>query len=123
MKNNIRLIGAFLLTAIYCIAFGAVYDSISQSDFSNNHSFSEERNISPSSETIFFHNFQSESSINSYNNLPVQNIKEQFTDSWADFNVSERLIESEYSQYLIFTRNILINYRKSDIIFPFHYFW
>jgi hypothetical protein len=28
-----------------------------------------------------------------------------------------------FSRYKIFSRSFLINYRKHDLIFPFHYFW
>lgn len=123
MKNKIRLISVVVLTAIYCFAIGAVYNTTKQSDFNNNVSFSKERVISELSEKIFCHTYQSESSVNSYNNPPAPNIKKQFTGSWATLYINEQLIESEYSQYLIFTRSILINLRKSDIIFPFQYFW
>ena len=123
MKNHIKILSVIGLTAIYCIAIGAVNTSLIHSDISFNKSSSQEKVISYLSEKFFLHTSHSESSIKDYNNLPAPNFKNQFSGIWAILKANEQLFGSEFSRYTIFTRTILINHRKSDIIFPFHYFW
>lgn len=36
---------------------------------------------------------------------------------------SEQLFAGTFKQYISFSENFLILYRKCDLIFPFHYFW
>jgi hypothetical protein len=123
VKNHFKILNVILLTAIYCFAIGAVNNSLIHFDFSNNKSSSQEEAISYISEKLFLHTSHSECSVKDYNNLPAPNFKNHFTGLWAVLKAKEQLYGSEFSQYTTFTRTILINHRKSDIIFPFHYFW
>ena len=123
MKSSIRILNMVFLTAIYCFAIGAVSNSYAYSDFSNNQTSSEEKISSNFSSTLFYHTSQSESSLNSFNNLPVPNFKNSFTGLWAIINASEQLFQTNFVQYSTFSRNLLIRHRKSDIIFQFNYFW
>lgn len=36
---------------------------------------------------------------------------------------AEKLFSSELRQNILFLGNFSVKYRKSDLIFPFHYFW
>lgn len=51
----------------------------------------------------------------------------EFRTTWAANRfrnkVIEALVKTKYSQYVNVSKNILVNYRKSDLIFPFHYYW
>lgn len=51
----------------------------------------------------------------------------EFRTSWSGDRfrnkVAEVLVKSRYVQYVNIYKNLLINYRKSDLIFPFHYYW
>jgi hypothetical protein len=123
MKKNIRILSVIFLTVIYCFAIVAVANSLTHSDNPNNPISSQENIISDFSVKLFYQTSQSESSGNSFKNLPVLNFKNPFTGLWAIIKITEQFLETEFSQYKYFARNILINHRKSDIIFPFHYFW
>ncbi len=123
MKSNLRSISVVFLTAIYCFSLGIVTKSFAHSDFQHESTVSQEKFIADLSLKQFCHTSQSESSINNYNKLPTPNFKNLFTGFWGIIKSSEQFFDAEFSQYKIFSRNNLINYRKSDIIFPFHYFW
>jgi hypothetical protein len=111
-----------ILTAIYCFAIGAVNNPLSHSDFSNSTSY-QEKAISDFSANLLYPTSQSESSVNNYNNLPAPSFKNSNNRLSAISNTSEQLFETAFSQYTNISRNFLIHNRKTDILFPFHYFW
>ncbi|MCG2459427.1 hypothetical protein K8352_01550 [Flavobacteriaceae bacterium F89] len=51
----------------------------------------------------------------------------EFKTSWAGYRsrikVTEELFKTGYRQYNNLSKHLLVNYRKSDLIFPFHYYW
>ena len=69
------------------------------------------------------HTSQSESSVNNFNNFPAPGFKNLFDGLWAITKTTEQFYEAVFSQYTSFSINFLIQHRKTDIIFPFHYFW
>jgi hypothetical protein len=123
VKNSIRILGVVFLTAIYCFAIGVVTKSLAHSDFNINSTTSQEQYFSDFSTKLFCHTSQSESSVNNYINQPVPSFKNPFNGLWAIAKTTEQLFETAFSQYTNISRNFLIQHRKSDIIFPFHYFW
>ncbi|MBN2892969.1 MAG: hypothetical protein JXL97_13965 [Bacteroidales bacterium] len=123
MKNKIRILSAVVLTAIYCFAVGAVKESLTHSDFQNNSTTSQEQYFSDFSTKLFCHTSQTESSVSNINNLPAPNFKNSINELWTIAKTTEHLFETAFSQYTNISRNFLIQYRKTDIIFPFHYFW
>jgi hypothetical protein len=123
VKNHIKILSVIGLIAIYCFAIGAVNNTVFYSDISFTKSSSQENVIPDLPEKIFLHTSNSEISVKDCNNLPVPKFKNYFTGLEAFLKATDLLYGSEYSQYTTFTRTFLINHRKSDIIFPFHYFW
>lgn len=123
MKKSVRTWSAAFLVAIYCLAVGAVTESLWRSDFSGNPASAHEHVLSDFSAKLFSHTSQSESSVNISGNLPAPCFKNLASDLWAIIKASGQRIETAYSLYLTHSGNMLINYRKSDRIFPFHYFW
>jgi hypothetical protein len=49
--------------------------------------------------------------------------KKVFFDLGNALEAKEFLLNIAFTRYKIFSRSFLINYRKHDLIFPFHYFW
>lgn len=51
----------------------------------------------------------------------------EFRNSWAGDRfrnkVIEALVKTRNTQYVNISKNLLVHYRKSDLIFPFHYYW
>ena len=123
MKNKIRILSAVVLTAIYCFAVGAVKESLTYSDFQSNSTTSQEQYFSDFSTKLFCLTSQTESSVSNINNLPAPNFKNSINELWTIAKTTEQLFETAFSQYTNISRNFLIQHRKTDIIFPFHYFW
>lgn len=123
MKNNIRILSIIFLTTTYCFAIGLVTKSLTHSDFQSNSTSSQYQYFSDFSTKLFCHTSQSENSVNNYNNLPTPSFKYPFNDLWSITKTTEQLFETAFSQYTNISRNFLIQHWKTDIIFPFHYFW
>ena len=123
MKSSIKILSIVALTAIYCFAIGVVTKSLTYSDFQSHSTTPQEQYFSDFSTKLFCQTSQSESSVNNYNNLPVPSFKNPFSGLWAITKTTEQLFKTAFSQYTNISRNFLIQHRKSDIIFPFHYFW
>jgi len=122
MKDRFRIFSAGFFTVLYCFAVFTVTKSVSQTDF-NKHSDPTERVISHLSAKLFTHTPYAESSVNSFNNLPAPGFKNSFTELLAGHHHLQIRIKTFYSQYKKYANCILPNNRKSDLIFPFHYFW
>jgi hypothetical protein len=123
VKNNIRILSVVLLIAIYCFAMGVVTKPLTHSIFHSNTTTSQEQYFSDFSTKLFCHTSPSESLVNNYINQPVPSFKNPFNGLWAIAKTTEQLFETAFSQYTNISRNFLIQHRKTDIIFPFHYFW
>lgn len=75
---------------------------------------------------ISFHTSQNLINLNTFNNLSIPNydikfnpIEKYFTNSYF----FDKLFSTDLNLYILGSTKILLHYRKSDIIFPFHYFW
>jgi hypothetical protein len=97
--------------------------SLTQSDLNYISSSSKGDLVSGFAAKLFCETSQLESSVNNYTSAPVPNFKNPTNGVWAIFKTTEQLFESTYSQYTRISRNFLIQHRKTDLIFPFHYFW
>ena len=49
--------------------------------------------------------------------------KKDFSEYSAEVKVFQHDITCRYLQYTLISKAFLIDYRKADGIFPFHYFW
>jgi len=122
MKNRVKILNVVLLTAIYCFAISVV-KPYSYADAQGNSTNSGEQYFSVLKTELFCHTSQSESSVNILNNLPSSCFKNPFNGIWAISKISEQLFGSTFAQYTTVSRSLLIHHRKTDMIFPFHYFW
>lgn len=123
MKKLISIIGLILLTAIYCHAMGAVTKALLHIDAQQTSTASQEQFISDLSSKLFYHTTKSESSVSNYNSLPSKIVKTGFSGLWTSLKKPEQLYKSAFTQYATFSTNLLIEHRKTILIFPFHYFW
>ena len=69
----------------------------------------------------FSHTLQSEITIGNIYNLPTPNFKKTSTWQWVSTKQSENILDEEFFSY-VENFNLLINYRKSELLYPFHYF-
>lgn len=123
MKNRIRCLSVIFLTSIYCFTIGNATTSAAHSVFQDSLVASHETFISDLSTALFCNTLQSKNSVSNFNKLPTSNFKNRFAGFWVAFKATEQLFNTEFFQYTNFSSIILINHRKYDFIFPFHYFW
>jgi preprotein translocase subunit SecG len=123
VKKSFRILGVTVLTAIYCFAISIVTAPAIHGQIQNTKKTEQEKYFSDATSNLFFHTSGSESFVNSFTSFLTPVFKNTSVDLWAIVNTKELLFEAKYSQYTLFSGNFLISYRKSVIIFPFHYFW
>jgi hypothetical protein len=58
-----------------------------------------------------------------FNSTSPTTVKDTSDEFSAFVKVTEALFFNEFSQYTFSWRNLLIKFRKADLIFPFNYFW
>jgi hypothetical protein len=112
-----------LLVAIYVFAIGVSARSYPPQGSHVSSSYQQQTSFSAVQSTLYDHTTQADISGYGVNILPIKEFKNQFEKLIAISSAFEFLIETESSQYTKFSINLLINYRKTDLIFPFHYFW
>lgn len=123
MKKRIKIFGVYLLAIIYCLAVVFVSQSQVQISHFSKPSLSNEKSFSDISSKLFSHTPLSDKSLNNKYNLPVPSSYHNFGDYWGMIHQMGGLFDTRYKQYLSFSKNILVNLRKVQFLFPFHYFW
>jgi hypothetical protein len=123
MKVKMRIVSALLLTLIYSYAVSISMQSVFLTDIRDVHS-SEHKTFllsvtasicgSPSAKEV--------TSFAKTSQFSTHDSKKPFSPGEL-IQTEEPLIRSELSQYEHFSTNLLIQFRKTDKIFPFHYFW
>ncbi|HAQ38111.1 MAG TPA: hypothetical protein DCX89_00955 [Saprospirales bacterium] len=123
MKEKIRIITALLLTVIYGYAVSIATQSVFLTDNRDARCSEQETYLLSVSASIFGSATPKDvTSFNKTNQFSAQDAKKPFSPGELLQN-EEPLIRSELSQYGHFSTNLLIQFRKTDKIFPFHYFW
>lgn len=113
-----------MLVAALCYCAASVVGTRSlRADDLHNPGTAQEIYASTVSAHLFCHNKPSENSVKPFNSTTAPTCKTPFPGFCAILKLSERLFKSGYAQYAAFSAGFPLNFRKSDIIFPFHYFW
>ncbi len=120
MKNNVRIAGILSLTLIYCFAICMMTNSLAHSDFYGKSASSQEQNFST---TLFCQTTQAENTVNNDNNLPGPGFKSPNGNQGLLTKTIEQIFERTYAHYTDISINFLIELRKTDFLFPFHYFY
>lgn len=123
MRKRIKIFSVYLLAIIYCLAVVFVSQSQVQISYYSKPSLSNEKSFSDISSKLFSHTPLSDKSLNNKYNLPVPSSHNNFVDYWGMIHQMGGLFDTRYKQYLSFSKNILVNLRKVQFLFPFHYFW
>jgi hypothetical protein len=66
---------------------------------------------------------QTKTSVNTINNNLPTPIKNQFNKIWSVIKYAEQFVFTKITQHFIPDSDFLIPFQKTDIIFPFNYFW
>lgn len=123
MKQKIKVFSVYLLAIIYCLAVVFVTRSQVQISRYSKPSLSHEKSFSDISSKLFSHTPLSDKSLHNKYNLPVPTSHNNFGDYWGMIHRIGGLFNTRYKQYLTFSKTILVNLRKIQFLFPFHYFW
>jgi hypothetical protein len=123
MKRMIKVLGVYFLTAIYCLAIIIVSNNYIQTAFPSKSSVSKDQYFSDISAKLFNHIPKSENILSNKDNLPNSNSKKDFGEKGDLLNKQSNLFDLRFKQYSNLLNKILIHTRKSDLLFPFHYFW
>lgn len=119
-----KIPGLLFIIALYCYAIGITHsNTINSISFgrqltteSNNHYFS------TATDHLLSHTLNSESWSNPYSNTTPTALKISFTGYSLIEKETEHLQFNTISQFFYHSKSFLIRFRKTDIIFPFHYF-
>ena len=123
MRKRIKIFSVYILAIIYCLAVVFVNQSQVQISHYSKPSLSNEKSFSDISFKLFSHTPLSDKSLNNKYNLPVPSSHNNLGDYWGNIHQMGGLFDTRYKQYLSFSKNILVNLRKVQFLFPFHYFW
>lgn len=123
MKNRFKRFGVTFLIVAYCFAI-ASFNKVPQFLTTSNSPNSLQESVFVEFSSNLYCSFSKfENSVDNINNFFSQNFKIPFLQFDAIFKYAENFLETEFTQYISFSGDILIKLRKPDIIFPFHYFW
>ena len=124
MKNRYKILKGLLFFIIYCFGIVVFTNTLSsksvQSVEQNNVQKDYFANVS---KVVFFNIDDSESLLSSLNEYASPNFKLPFKGFYLVTYTGELYFKSKFKQYKNNLNKILIRYRKSDLIFPFHNFW
>jgi hypothetical protein len=123
VRKRIKIFSVYILAIIYCLAVVFVNQSQVQISHYSKPSLSNEKSFSDISSKLFSHTPLSDKSLNNKYNLPVPSSHNNLRDYWGMIHQMGGLFDTRYKQYLSFSKNILVNLRKIQFLFPFHYFW
>jgi hypothetical protein len=123
VKTRPRLPIVLLFVTVYCFAIALINLSSSFSENPGSESPEQEQYVSAISANLFCHTTLSEKGEPNFGHFPGMGFKKSFTEWRTIVRITELLFDAAFVQYSGFAENFLVQYRKSDLIFPFHYFW
>jgi hypothetical protein len=121
MKQVTRGISVLLIATIYCFAVYVTNDNHSpyaiQKNTENTNCFTVD------SVNGFVQNTRTETSVNTFHKN-FNTLSRDFGNAFTIINKrSDEFVLQKLTQYLTRYLNFEVRLRKSDILFPFHYFW
>ncbi|WP_434035849.1 hypothetical protein [Formosa sp. 4Alg 33] len=123
MKKVVKFSGGLLLSLLYCFALYSVTQPLPETFTYHPNNPEQQQKVSKVSESIFSLTAVPENVVISFPSSGGHFLKIPLFNSVWFPKISEQLIASQFLQYKINQTNTLVNYRKNDSIFPFHYFW
>lgn len=124
MKNWNTILSVALLLSVYCFGIYIPASTLPSSYNLENTNKKEQKEIlSTSSKILYAHTQQFESLYSDVTENTFPAFKVPFNVFWNTIYTNKILFNSKFKQYDNHLKTLLIRQRKSDLIFPFHYFW
>jgi hypothetical protein len=123
LKKQNNILSVLFFITIYCFGIGF---SIQKTTFS--YKFTEigkkhKKQISSLSNALYFHTPATETTFSEITEYSIPNFNQNLDSFWVIMFSSELRFYAIFRQYKTYLKTILVRYRKSDLIFPFHNFW
>ncbi len=122
MEKMVILFRIIFILTLYSLATGVVDNHELNSTYSDQHAGQKEHYSSTVS-TNLFHATSHSGSLATPISIASTTISDTFEDASAIVKLTEQLFLNGFIQYTFDWRNFLIKIRKTDLIFPFNYFW
>ena len=123
MNKNLKIISVFLLIVVSFYTSSLTTKSLYYLDFQDYPISLQEKVIEDLSTTPLYHSHENQRPTESLVKLLNFQFKVYSNLVGIIVHVTEQYFNTELLLNIKFTKNILINYRKTDLIYPFHYFW
>lgn len=124
MKKAFRIFSLLTVSALYSFVIGLYSSNAFIDNFTHSQTNPDAKQYSSLiSSTLLYHTAQTESSFTVRTNVPPSSLKNPFNEFPAYLRTTEQLFFNVFSQYRFYSQNLLVRLLKTDLIFPFHYFW
>lgn len=123
MNKNLKIISVFLLVVVSFYTSSLATKSLYYPDFQDYPISLQEQVIEDFSTTPLYHSQENHHPTESLVKLLNFKLKAHSNLIGIIVHATEQYFNTELLLNIDFTKNILINYRKTDLIYPFHYFW
>jgi len=125
VKKRIRIIARLTISVLYCFIISLYSgNALPHSSAFSKLTKSESKNCSTLlASDLLSHTAQATLSAPAFTAAPSSSLKNPFNDFLAWVKTTDRVFFSTFSQYSFYSQNLLIRFRQTDVIFPFHYFW
>ena len=120
MNKAVKFSSGLLLTLLYCFALYSATQPLPETfSYHSEH----QENISKVSKSLFSLSSIPENVVLSVHAPSGHFLKIPLFNVVGHSKISKQLTAAKISQYANYQTNTLVNFRKNDSIFPFHYFW
>jgi len=123
VKNQIAKIAPVCFLLLYCLIISKNNSNGGTYYFADSKQTNGQIKSSQRFLDIIFRTEKSESYVGTNRNIPRTTFKNQINHFSAGTLTSGLVLISIPSQYSVRPNQPVINFSKTDIIFPFHYFW
>lgn len=125
MKRILRRIKLvpFAILYFFFLSFYSVLSSCTNSFLLPLTPLDKGSHITLASSDLLCHAIKTESLVNALNGLPNTSLKKNLNKCSDAFKTQEQSLFNTFSQCTFYSKNVILRFHQTDIIFPFHYFW
>lgn len=121
--KQLKIIVIFCLSLLYCLIISTCNGNVTTNRFDYKTQSQQEFKAQNSISDFLIRTERSESVSSLNRTIPRTTFKNHVNHYWPNSIILELLLFCFSSRYSFFSDPPVVNFRKSDLIFPFHYFW